>query len=232
MTKDTCDRIIVETNEKMSKVINWYLDNQSWLDVEEFHAPMESGCIELQEEGLEVTFESLDDLTVEIRVYPLGIPIPSLTFDYYPATHKTGNFRYPKGLTAQKQETLKFLVQMDRMDWKESIKYHSLMMFAAYYKNIVTVDESKTKVRSKHEVKKLRRSFRGPVPLVRRTYVIANFEERSLKKPNGKRGYTKPDHEVKVKGFFRSTKSGKRIWVKPFSRYKDRGSGQSMEYKI
>lgn len=62
MRKEDCDRIIVETNEKMGKVIQWYQDNQEWLDKEEFHAPMESGYIVLKEEGLEVTFESKEDV--------------------------------------------------------------------------------------------------------------------------------------------------------------------------
>ncbi len=233
MNKDTCDRIIVESNDKMQKVIDWYLENQSWLDAEEFHAPMESGCIALKEEDLEVTFESKDDLTVEMRVYPGGLSVASLIFDYYPATHKTGNLRYPEHVSAERKTMLEFLVQIDRMDWKESVKYHALMMFAAYYKDVVTIDESKTKVRTKREVRKLQRTSRGPVPLVRRTYQIADFEPGSLRRYGvGKRAYTKPDHEVKVKGFFRKTKGGKRVWVKPYSKYKSTGNEQRAEYKI
>ena len=61
MRKEDYDRIIVETNEKMEKVIRWYQDNKEWIDKEEFRAPMESGCIVLKEEGLEVTFEMLSN---------------------------------------------------------------------------------------------------------------------------------------------------------------------------
>lgn len=78
MRKEDYDRIIVETNEKMEKVIRWYQDNKEWIDKEEFRAPMESGCIVLKEEGLEVTFESKGDV-VELAVYPQGVRIPAFT---------------------------------------------------------------------------------------------------------------------------------------------------------
>lgn len=71
MRKEDYDRIIVETNEKMEKVIRWYQDNKEWIDTEEFRAPMESGAFVLKEEGLEVTFESKGDV-VELAGVPAG----------------------------------------------------------------------------------------------------------------------------------------------------------------
>lgn len=231
MRKEDCDRIIVETNEKMGKVIQWYQDNQEWLDKEEFHAPMESGCIILKEEGLEVTFESKGDV-VELAVYPQGVNIPAVTFDYDPNSKKYSNYRYPTHISPEKRRMMQMAMIYDRTDMKESIKYHSLMKFAAYYKEVVAVDESQSKTRTKHEAKKLRKSPDQPLPLVRKTYVVADFEKNSLRIPGEKRSYTKPDREVAVKGFFRTSKSGKRSWVKPFSRYKDKGNKKNRDYKI
>lgn len=230
--KDDYDRIIIESNEKMGKVIGWYLTNKDWLDKEEFRASMESGCIVLQEEDIEVIFESKGEAVVEISVYPLGTAIPALTYDYNPHSQTYGNYRYPSHISPQKRRLMEAALKHDRTDYKEAIKYHSLMMFSAYYKEMVTVDESQSKARTKHEAKKLRKFPSQPLPLVRKTYVVADFEENSLRKPGEKRAYTKPEHEVHVKGFYRTSKNGKKTWIKPFSRYKDSGSKQRNDYKI
>ena len=54
MKKADFDRIIVETNERMTQIISWWYKNKSWLDSEEFNAPMESGLIVMQEEGIDI----------------------------------------------------------------------------------------------------------------------------------------------------------------------------------
>lgn len=231
MRKEDCDRIIVETNKKMGKVIQWYQDNQEWLDKEEFQAPMESGCIVLKEEELEVTFESKGDI-VELAVYPRGVSIPALTWDYNPVAKKYSNYRYAPHLSPQKKKLMQMALVHDRTDFKESIKYHSLMMFSTYHKEVVIVDESQSRTRTRHEAKKLRKSSDQPLPLVRKTYVVTDFENDSLRMPGEKRSYTKPDREVSVKGFFRTSKSGKRSWVRPFTRYKDKGNKKNRDYKI
>lgn len=232
MDKKACDRIIVESNAKMEKVIQWYLANRNWLDAEEFRAPIESGCIELQEEGLEVTFRSLSDTAVELEVYPLGYPTPALTYEYYPDTQTYGNHRFAESVSEEKRMLMQMLLSYDRTDYKEAIKYHSLMMFAAYFEDIVTVDESKTKRRTKREVRRLRRETHSrAVPLVRKTYVVADFAEGDLKVPGQKRGYTKPNHEVGVKGHFRTLRSGRKVWVRPCVKYKDKGDSHRV-YKI
>lgn len=232
MRKEDCDRIIVETNAKMEKVIQWYLANQEWLDKEEFHAPMESGLIVLQEESIEVTFETKSDTAVEIAVYPQGVDRPAVTFDYNPKEQSYSNYRYPQHLSEGRRRILALTMKYDRTDYKESIKYHSLMMFAVHYTDIVKVDESQSKARTKKEVKRLRRSTNRPVPLVRKTYMIDDFQSEKLRLPGEKRGYTKPEHEVSVKGFFRTSKNGKRSWIKPHTRYRNKGNKKGKDYKI
>ena len=48
-------------------VIDWFYDNKSWLEREDFRASLESGVVELQEERLEFTFEGKGDC-VEIAI--------------------------------------------------------------------------------------------------------------------------------------------------------------------
>lgn len=231
MKKSDFDRIIVDTNEKMGKVIQWYQDNQKWIDKQEFLAPMESGCIILKEEELEVTFESKGKV-VELAVYPKGGDIPALTWDYNPVTKEYSNYRYPAHLSEQKRKMMQMALTYDRTDFKESIKYHSLMMFAAYYEEVIVADEKQSVRRTKHEAKMLRKHPGQKLSLVKKTYVVNDFSRDDLHLYGEKRSYTKPDHEVQVRGFYRRSKSGKKTLVKPFSRYKDKGGRQPKEYKI
>lgn len=53
-----------------------------------------------------------------------------------------------------------------------------------------------------------------------------------MRKHEEKRGYAKPDHKVSVRGYHRINKNGERIWVKPFTRYKDRGNKNNKEYRV
>lgn len=231
MKKTELDRIIVSSNEKMEKIIMWYLDNQSWIDKTEFRPPMDTGVIILEEEELEVTFESKMPV-VELAVYPKSKNVAVMTYDYNPKTKEYSNYRFPTHLPKERLRLLHAVSKVDRTDYKEAIKYHSLMMFAAYYEKIIEVDESQTKRRSKHEAKKLRKRTDQPISLFRKTYVVKEFDEKKLTQHGEKRHYTKPDREVRVKGFFRTSKTGKVSWVRPFSRYKEKGNRKNKEYKI
>lgn len=231
MNKENLDRIVVSSNEKMGKIIMWYLDNQSWIDKMEFHPPMDTGLIILEEEGIEVTFESKPPV-VELAVYPNFGNIPAMTYDYDPRTKKYSNYRFPAHLSKERLQILRAVSKVDRTDYKEAIKYHSLMMFAAHYEKIIEVDESQTKRRTKHEAKKLRKRADQPIPLFRKTYVVKEIDEKELMQYGEKHHYTKPDKEVQVRGFFRTSKTGKVSWVRPFSRYKEKGNRISKEYRV
>ena len=214
MKKSDFDRIIVDKNSKMTEIINWFLANKEWLAKEEFHAPMESGLIVMVEEKNDIGFESLGDGEVKIYVYPAHIEEPAMTFHYDPVTTKVRNHQFPNKMRHRKEALLK------------------LMMFAAHYEEIVEVDEKQNVRRTRHEAKMLRKNQSQPLSLVKKTYVIKEFSGDNLHRYGEKRGYTKPDHEVQVRGFYRKSKNGKKSWVKPFSRYKDKGGRHPKEYKV
>lgn len=232
MKKSDYDQIIINKNEKMAEIIMWYQDNQKWLDDEEFYAPLENGCIVMKEEDLDIIFESKGDI-VEISVYFDYLDRKIFSYDYDPKTHKCSNHRYQADISQERREKLKKLLQIDYMDVKEAIKYHSLMKFAAHYKENIIVDESKNVTRTKHEAKKLRKNANQPLPLVRKTYIVYDFDAKELKECKEKRGYTKPDREVSVRGFYRRSKTGKKSWVKPFTRYRKSGTASRRNvYKV
>lgn len=231
MKKELLDRIVVSSNEKMEKIIRWYLDNQSWIDKEEFHAPLESGLIILEEEGIEVTFES-KGIVVELAVYPNTVKIPAMTYDYNPINKTYSNYRFPAHLPKEHRKIMEIVSKIDRTDYKEAIKYHALMMFAVYYQQIIEADESKNVQRTKHEAKLMKKLSSQPLSLIRKTYTVKEFSEKELAAYGEKRHYTKPEREVQVRGFFRTSKKGKVSWVRPFSRYKEKGNKHNNEYRV
>lgn len=230
MDRKSADRIIVTSNDRMKMVLDWYYENKDWLSKEEFHAPLDAGVIELQEEEIEMTFETKGSI-VEIAIYPAAKPnLPAVvTFDYNPQTWIANNYRIAPHLPKERRDVLRIVLMQDKTDMKEAIKYHVLMLFMAYYREIVTVEDRG--IRTKHEAKKLQKDRTKPLPLIRKAYVIEEFDGKTLRLPGQKRKYTEPEHEVNVRGFWRHYKSGKVVWIKPFSKYKEKGKTKK-EYEL
>lgn len=230
MDRKSADRIIVRSNDRMSMVLDWYWKNRDWLNKEEFHAPMDAGVIELQEEEIEMTFETKGGI-VEIAIYPAAKPnLPAVvTFDYDPKTWIANNYRIAPHLPKERRDMLRMVMLSDKTDMKEALKYHTLMLFMTYYREIVTVEDKGS--RTKHEARKLRKDRTKPLPLIRKQYVIEEFDGKTLRLPGQKRKYTEPEHEVKVRGFYRHYKSGKVVWIEPFSKYKEKGKSKK-DYEL
>lgn len=230
MDRKSADRIIVKSNERMKMVLDWYFANQSWLKKQEFHAPMESGVVELQEEEIEFTFENKGSL-VEIAVYPLTRPnLPAVvTFDYDPATWETKNIEFAPHLSETKKMLLLMVIAQDETHLKEALKYHTLMLFMTYYRETVRITDRGR--RSKREAKEMRRDISKPLPLIRKQYVIEEVDRKDLRLPDQKRTYTKPEHEVSVRGYMRHYKSGKSVWIEPFTKYKGKDKNRK-DYQL
>lgn len=233
LSRHSADRIIVKSNAKMQMVLDWYFANFDRLDQEPFLAPMEAGIVELQEEQIEFTFEKKENL-VEIIVYVTAKPrVPAVvSFDYDPTTTQILNRKVdPSGLLkGTKLMELSFLVSMDDMCRKEAQKYHSLMLFMSHYREYVSAEKRVTKRPIKQ--KKKGRAAKRPQPLISRVYLLTDFHAEDLHGPEMmKRHYTKPDHEVSVRGYYRHYKSGKTVWVRPSVRYKGKNK-QPKEYEL
>lgn len=232
MNRKAADRIIVRSNDRMKLVIDWFYENKSWLDRQEFLAPLESGVVELQEEMLEFTFENKGGC-VEIAIYPTLKPsVPAtIVFDYDPRTRSITNRRIAPDVPGVNREAMNLVLLYDRTDQKEALKYHALMQFMTYYREVVEVEERKT-TQPVGAKRRKRGGCRRPQPLIRRAYIIGEFDRATLARPDGvKRAYTKPEHEVTVRGYLRRYKSGKTVWVKPCVKYKGK-TAQPKEYEL
>ena len=232
VTKDTLDRIIVKDNARMQQIIDWYFENQEYLESQPFKMPFKQGLICLKEENIEFSFETISETDVRMKIYmePDGKDVFMCEFRYNPVEDIITEKIWPTNLPLLRLNMLKILEVSDTTCKKEAFKYRVLMYYAVYYTNEVVVDKKAEKPLDKCTRKVMKRKSKGPVPLVRNTYVLEPNAD-SLKKPmnpDKTRHYEKPDHEVTVKGYHR--KNG--TWVESYTRYKDKSKGSPKTYKV
>lgn len=218
-----CNKIIVDTIEKTEKIIEWYQQNKDWLDAEEFRIPIPSALVELPEEDIKFYYEQ-DGVFVRLHLYMGGVYVCNYRYD--PKTQEIENIVFPAGLSKEKRKVARMVLAADRTPYKEALKFHSLMCFATHYRNCIETTEQKEKRISHKHRKSLRRSG-GATPLIT-TYRI---DSRPIPADGAKRHYTKPTEQVSVRGFYRTTKTGKRVWVRPFTKYNG-NSENNKTYKV
>lgn len=218
-----CNKIIVDTIEKTEKIIEWYQQNKDWLDAEEFRIPIPSALVELPEEDIRFYYEQ-EGVFVRLHLYMGGVYVCNYRYD--PKTQEIENIVFPAGLSKEKRKVARMVLAADRTPYKEALKFHSLMCFATHYRNCIETREQKEKRISHKQRKSLRRSG-GATPLIT-TYRI---DSRPIPADGAKRHYTKPTEQVSVRGFYRTTKTGKRVWVRPFTKYNG-NSENNKTYKV
>lgn len=218
-----CNKIIVDTIWKTEKIIEWYQQNKDWLDAEEFRIPIPSALVELPEEDIKFYYEQ-EGVFVRLHLYMGGVYVCNYRYD--PKTQEIENIVFPAGLSKEKRKVARMVLAADRTPYKEALKFHSLMCFATHYRNCIETTEQKEKRISHKHRKSLRRSG-GATPLIT-TYRI---DSRPIPTDGAKRHYTKPTEQVSVRGFYRTTKTGKRVWVRPFTKYNG-NSENNKTYKV
>ena len=219
-----CNKIIIDTNEKVEKIIDWYEQNKDWLDAEEFRIPIPSALVELPEEDIKFYYES-EGVFARLHLYMAGVYVCNYRYD--PKSQKIGELIFPATLSKEKRKAAQMILAADRTPYKEALKFHSLMCFATHYRNCIEATEQKEKHISSRHKKRIQRSG-GTTPLIT-TYRI---DSRPIPAhPGAKRQYTKPTEQVSVRGFYRTTKTGKRVWVRPFTKYNG-NSGNNKTYKV
>lgn len=229
-----CDRIEVDSIEKMERVIKWYDDNKEWVEGHEFRCPIPSGVIDFKEELITLAYEP-ESYYIRIYLYMDGVYVCS--FRYLPCEKRLYDehlISFPPSLSEERREAAEMLLRADNTLWKCSKKFRVLMYFIALYRDVVEVSEKKRNSLTKHQAKRLSRLTKREVSLFATTYKLMDVEKAMSGEPQEriKRKYTKPTSEVSVRGFYRTTKTGKRVWVRSFTKYKDSGSGEPKTYKV
>lgn len=242
--KKDLDKIIISSNEKMGKIIEWAKEHEDIIFDEDgiFMLPMKQGLVCLEEEDIDFTFKLMHDGNICITVYMGRYDIPTFMFlvnarmgreSVMETDNQDGLIHSMKFFGPQdelKQAAMKFLIAKDMTAHKETIKLFSLMAFMAYYEEIVEVDENQKERRDRRSARALRQNGQ-PLPLWKKTYVVKDFDEKNLRLPGEPRRYTKPDHEVGVRGHWRKLKSGKKTWIREHVNYKGKGEKKPKTYK-
>lgn len=161
------------------------------------------------------------------RVYVCNLP--DGCEDYDPVTTQTSNFRFASHLPPERKMLLMQVMAMDNTHLKEALKYHALMCFMTHYREMVKIEDKGR--RTKRQAKALRKDVTKPLPLIRKQYVIEEVDSKVLRLPDQKRTYTKPEHEVSVRGYMRHYKSGKSVWIEPFTKYRGKGKNRK-DYEL
>lgn len=227
---NNCDHIVVESNEKMEKVIQWYLSNRDWIDDIPFHSPIPSALIELREEEIEVFYEPCGDSVMMYIWMQNHIYICKYLYD--PHTHSIGDPQLPDRLSEEKKLLMLAVLKGDNTLYKEALKYHSLMCFAVHYENVVEISEQRRNSISKTKARKIARKSGREIPLYSTVYKLFDNDAIDTAIASEPRHYTKPTEAVSVKGHYRTYKNGKRVWVNSFTKYKDKQPNSGKTYKI
>ena len=224
------DKIIVPKFKDFNKIIEWTSEHSD--------APLKlilkKGIIEYQEEGLSTYFEDMGNNLVKLIVLAnenmskLSIKLPICSFVYNLVTGETTNIEY-----GSDNPTLKLTIAFDGTIQKTINKFVTLMRYATNFTR--TVKCKRRQSVSATTSKSLKKSCKHKVRLVRTIYEIEVETENDLKELQSmctisKRTYNKCTHSFEVRGHWRTTKSGKSIWIKAYT--KGKGNEQGKIYEI
>lgn len=207
----------------MSSVNRWYLDNKEYAESEPFYFPLEKGKIIFDDEEevafnfYTVTDDDGESLTI-IFVEMLGRPI--IGWDFVNPIERRGwcprkeDIHYL--LDHNDYVAQKLIDKVMKVDFikNENKRIWRVMQYANLYRE--QIESSQTTVEKTEKVWNGKKYKNRVVTLHSKIYTLPQLG--AIPKH---RKWTRPTEEVSVRGFWRHYKSGKKVWVKPFSKYTD-----------
>lgn len=203
------DRIIVRTNADMQRVIDW----ASKLEGVPVKLAFPEAEISFEEELITLRFRDEGNSVIWFECLMDGRKVVEWRCN-------TETWEIPELIIAaegeQKKSQMAMLLMMDNTVDKCVRKFRALMLFAAYYREEVrrsAVVERTVKPGKRSGGKKNNRRM-----LTTRKYLIS--EELLSELPQPKRKYQKHTESWGVRGHYRTLRSGKTVWVRPFTKGK------------
>lgn len=227
------DKIVIRTNAMLDKMEDWYFTNKDWISKNPpQYDPLSEGVIVLPEQYLEITFRTINKslMNFQVRMYS-----PQLAQeDILPFTYDLNTMKYKVALPHQMPKDAGLLwaaIHSENNSMAKAVNiWMTITMFMMYYKEFAVVSEemiARTNPHKKHNRKK----NLSKISLLRKTYT---FDEETFagmdKVFKEKRGWTEPDHQVRVRGHYRHYKNGKVVWIKSFSKYNDKPHADKTYY--
>ena len=247
--KEDLDRIVITSNEQMQKIIDWHFENVDYIvsiTNDQMPLPMWDGVVRLEGEEIEFEFHDLGRTSngdwVRFVVYmkgdlPYYVKVYSVEIDMS-ATYST-NIDWDKAVRNWKvyaeqgilQKVAKAVTHIDNTIGKIAFKWAVIMEFMVFNETVVEIDHSQDQPRTRRVARAMKIRSQ-PMNLVRKTYVIKDFDEKKLRIPGQPRKWTAPDREVAVRGHYRHLKSGKVVWVRECTKFKEKGNRKPKEWKM
>lgn len=195
------DRIVVRTNADMQRVLDWS-QRLKGVPVKPVFPEAE---IDFQEEEIKLRFKDEGSDIVWFEAEMGGVKVvewrSNLETGDIPELHISGE--------GDRKIKLGMLLAQDNTVAKCVGKFRGLMLFAAYYRE--EVERTKVIERTVKKRKNGKRSSGGKRMLTTRKYMIG--EEILSELP---RKYERHTDGWSVRGHYRTLKSGKTVWVRPF----------------
>lgn len=210
------DKIIVRTNADMQRVIDWS-DRLTGVPV---RAVFPEAEIEFQEEDILLRFRDEGESQVWFEANMAGRKVVEWRSDM-----ETGDIpELHVAAEGEKKAKLSMILAMDNTVAKCVRKFRALMLFAAYYREEV----ERTKVVSRIEKPRKGGPRKGGNRrmLTVRKYTVS--EELLGELP---RRYERHTDSWGVRGHYRTYKSGKTVWVRPYVKGKN-GDQSDREYYV
>lgn len=248
--KEDLDRIVITSNDQMQKIIDWYNANINYIikvTNDSMELPIYDGLICYEEENIQFEFHDLGKW-VRVVVYMFGREewVEVYGFEVNPSC-RTPGFEPDKIFTPQGNNTirnlkfntadkkrisqLKTILTIDNQIGKLMFKFFAIISFMLFAEEIVEIDHSQDQPRTRR-VARAMKIRNQPLSLVRKTYVIKNFDPKKTKIKGAPRKWTAPDREVAVRGHYRHLKSGKVVWVRECTKFKEKGNRKPKEWKM
>lgn len=201
------DRIVVRTNADMQRVLDW----SERLTGAAVELPFPEAEIEFQEEQITLRFRDEGSPFVRFEAEMVGRKVVEWRCNLVDGSIPELRI----AAEGEKKAAMAMLLARDNTVAKCVGKFRALMLFATYYKEEVhrsVVVERKnlgTKIR-----KNGKRSNKRMLTV--RRYMIG--EEMLSELPQPKRKYEKHTESFGVRGHYRTYKSGKTVWVRPYEK--------------
>lgn len=222
------NKIIIPSIDRARSINRWFLKNNDLLGGVSLNLPFSEGLLEITHYPFKLYFkDSEENVSFEVC---------------FQNRDRDFAFKINKG-----KETMSFT----RMPKEGSIDFemfvggrnelftlfYGVMSLIVYHKDAVAESLVRTKeptapVKSIRHRSKSKGKSKPSKPQTQHIYVLQSFEpkEATQKLKAAKRKYTKPTTEVQVRGHYRTYPSGKRVWVKPFTKYNGKKSSKDKEY--
>ena len=198
------DRIIVKSIADMQRVIEWASELRG-MAVE---LPFSVGQIEFQEELILLNFRDEDNGCVWFDMLADGQKVVEWRYNL-----NSGEvFDLRVSGTGDTKMKLSMTLMIDDTVGKCIRKFRSLMLFAAYYRE--EIESTKTVERKYGSGGKSKRSNRRPLTIRRYTVSSEMFSEL----PPPKKEWHGYRESFGVRGHYRRYKSGKVVWVRPYTK--------------